>query len=508
MIRSQLQLATTFVFLIIASSNNPSLAQNMAATFSEYALSPELTPDETYTVELLIERVRDNFDETYWDDWSERGDARRTPNYEPVFSSNHVKPAAEELKSLSWVSFQRLPDDERPVRDIAALKYLPRLSGLALNNNQVSDLTPISSCSELRRLHLNKNPIRDISPLAKCIKLEELHLGDCPILDFSALEVLPNLRELSISADQIAAFKRLKRLPHLGKIEFGLETFESFDGFPEMPDLRVIRGAYVKNLDGLQNFPKLQNLVNLSGAFDSLEPLRNLRGLTHANILSSRVESLQPLAGLPSFRDLYISTDIGKIDLSPLESIASLREVNVKCDGEEPAGLDILKASLLSWDTEFRAAKPRYKPSLELHVVDQQTFDIYDTKKPFNVGDADKNEGLLSSELDWLDAQLETVFSANLRADDDYTIPFDWNGARSRTVVLYSDASVNAFPTIVLGIQDILSKAKQDWIIYLQTDDVEPEFVVWVYPDKIVVTHEYVENVRALVDPQEGRTKR
>lgn len=479
-----------------------------ATSFSEYALSTDLTPDETYTVELLIDRVRSNFDETYWDDWGERGDARRNPSYKPRFSRKHVGPAAKELHSLSWVSFQRLPDDERPVRDLTALKFLPNLSGLVLINNQVTDLSPIASCSELRRFHLNKNPVRDISPLAECKTIEELHLGDCPISNFSPLEELPCLRELSISADQIEAFTQLNRLPHLRKIEFGLETFESFDGFPEMPELRVIRGADVNKLDGLERFPKLQNLVNLSGRFDSLAPLRDLHGLTHTNIISSRIKSLQPLAGLPAFRDLHISTDARRLDLSPLETLTSLHELNVRCNGEEPNGLVKLKASLSPWDEEFRAAKPRYAPSLDLHVVDLETFDIYDTKQPFNSGGPNTNEGLLSSELDWLDKQLEILLASDFNADDDYTIPFNWNGARSRTVVLYSDKSVAAFPRLVLGIQDVLSNAKQDWIIYLQTDDVQPEFVVWVYPDKIVVAHEHAETVRSLVDSQEGRTKR
>ncbi|WP_146502967.1 hypothetical protein [Rubinisphaera italica] len=184
--------------------------------------------------------------------------------------------------------------------------------------------------------------------------------------------------------------------------------------------------------------------------------------------------------------------------------ILSVLSLSVRCNGAGPAGLDKLQASLSPWDKEFRAAKPKHTPSLELHVVDQQSFDIYDMKKPFNMGGTDTNEGLLSSELDWLDGQLEKLFATDFRANDDYTIPFKWNGARSRTVVLYSDESVAAFPKLVLGIQDVLSNAKQDWIIYLQTDDVQPEFAVWVYPDKVVVTHEYAGTVRSLVDSQEG----
>lgn len=473
-----------------------------SSTFAEYALSSNLTVDGTYAVELLIDLVRSNFDASYWDDWQERIDARRSPNYKPTFCADHVEPASEELKSLSWVSLRRLGDNERPVRDIGALRFLPNLSGLTVMNNQVTDLSPLASCSKLGGLDLNKNPIRDISPLAKCQNIQVLSLRDCPISNLSVLEVLPKLRELSISADQIAAFRRLRRLPHLRKIEFEDDTFESFDGFPKMPELSVIRGARVYKLDGLQHFQKLQNLVDLSGRFDSLEPLQNLHGLTHVSIGSSRVKSFQSLAGLPALRDLYINTDAQKLDLSPLESLAALHELNVRCKGAEPNGLDKLKSSLSPWDNEFRAAKPRYTPSLELHVVDQKTFDIYDTRKRFNDGGPDKNEGLLLSELKWLEDQLERLLAADFHDGDDYTIPLHWNGARSRAICLYSDKSVAAFPKLVLGIQEVLSNAKQDWIIYLETEEVQLEFVVWIYPDKIVVTYEHAESVRSLVGSQ------
>ncbi len=116
------------------------------------------------------------------------------------------------------------------------------------------------------------------------------------------------------------------------------------------------------------------------------------------------------------------------------------------------------------------------------------------------MGGADVNEGLLSSELDWLDGQLEKVFAADFHADDDYVIPFKWKSAWSRTVVLNSDKALASFPKIVLGIQNVLCNAGQDWIIYLQSDDVQPEFVIWVYPDRIMVTHEYVPAVRMLID--------
>jgi len=52
---------------------------------------------------------------------------------------------------------------------------------------------------------------------------------------------------------------------------------------------------------------------------------------------------------------------------------------------------------------------------------------------------------------------------------------------------------------LVLGFQKVLSQAKEDWIIYFQSDDAKIKFIVWIYPDKIMVTKEYEAAVRRLI---------
>jgi len=476
-----------------------------ASSFIEYASSGNLDPDETYTVELLIERVWSDFEpENYWAEWSERSDARKAPGYQPSLSMSHVVPAAAELKKLSWLSFQRLREDERPVRNLTALRYLEGLTGLVLINNTVTDLTPLQHCKKLRRLILNQNPIRDISPLSALEDLEDLEATDTQIEDFSVLERLPKLAALSISVDQSPAFRRLQILPSVRKLNVDLGPFDSFVGFPQMPELRAIRSAHVTSLNGLERFPKLENLVNFSGPFDSFEPLRDLKHLTHANFYRSRVASLEPLSRLVALRELWLSTEVPALDLSPLEGLPSQHNVTIQFFDPAPPSLAKLRAELSSWDVEFRSEKPRHTPSLDIQVVDQPTFNHYDSEKPYGLKASDTNERLLSCELEWLDEQLHEVFAVDFVDDEDYTIPHPWAGARSRTVVLLSERAVEAFPRLVLGIQNVLSTANNDWIIYFQSaePDDNGSFIVWVYPDKILVTEKYAANVQRLVEPR------
>ena len=143
-------------------------------------------------------------------------------------------------------------------------------------------------------------------------------------------------------------------------------------------------------------------------------------------------------------QSVWINTDTLVPDLSPLESLPALHEATIRCDDEEPPSLARLRSKLTPWDVEFRAPKPRYMPSLKVEVVDQQTFDLYDTKMPYNIRASDTNEQLLTSELCWLDQQIENVLSREFQDEDDYSIPTEWSHARSRTVVLCSERSVKS----------------------------------------------------------------
>lgn len=463
-------------------------------TFIEYTLQENLSDDEIYMIELLIESARSNYEEDYYSgDWLERDDARGEPDYKPHFPRDHVERAFAVITNKTWFSCQMM-GKKRPVRDITALRYLPALTGLVLTGNEVKDLSPLENCKQLETLYLHSNQIRSIKPLENCENLKHLVLDENPITDLSPLESMESLEIIELSADQVPTFQKLARLPNVQQLEFDLDTFHSFAGLPEMPKLRVIRGAHVESLTGLEAFTSLENIENLSGPIDSLEPLQNLKNLTHFNFYGTNISDLSPLAELHQLRSVYLKTN-HYLELAPLTSLPMLRDVSVMIDQAEHPDQSSLQKRLQSWDIDFLSEVQRSVPSLKIEVVNQATFDFYDGHKGYGISNAPINSGLLSSELDWLDDKLEHFLSQDLLDGDDYEIPFKWPGARSRTVVIYSKKSAKKLPYIVTGIQQILSHAKNDWIIYFQSDyeleEGEPDFTVWIYPDKIQTTAEH-----------------
>lgn len=326
---------------------NPILADEMPPeSFTQYAQSKKLNQDQIFTVELLIEEARREFDPDYFDRQEERSDAREKEGYTPSFLIEHIEPAWGELQKLEWLSLQRIRGRQRPLRNVEAVRYLTKLTELVLRDNEVADVSAVGALVNLKRLHLANNPIKNLSPLATCLKIEELDIRGISAEDLSVLENLPRLRELQISIDQVSALEKLHRLPTLKHLDIGIGkigsfdsfvSFNSFESFPEMPELQEIRGADVRSLKGLERYSKLKKLTNLSGEFDSLEPLRGAKKLSAANILDSRVGSLEPIAGLPALKDLWIATDKADIDLGNPEELRRIKELTIRCAGKDIA---------------------------------------------------------------------------------------------------------------------------------------------------------------------------
>ena len=74
---------------------------------------------------------------------------------------------------------------------------------LVLNDNEISDLSPLAELTELVELNLARNFIGDLSPLAKLTKLEYLFLEQNLIEDVSPLLGLLEMQRLNLTANQV-----------------------------------------------------------------------------------------------------------------------------------------------------------------------------------------------------------------------------------------------------------------------------------------------------------------
>jgi Leucine-rich repeat (LRR) protein len=112
------------------------------------------------------------------------------------------------LNEPDWVN---VPYDwwEEPIlTDISAVKKMPHLQNLLLNDNNITNLTPLEGLMELKLLTLWNNGITDdvnggITPLAGLTGLTDLWLDFVYIEILTPLANLPNLEVLSLAGNYI-----------------------------------------------------------------------------------------------------------------------------------------------------------------------------------------------------------------------------------------------------------------------------------------------------------------
>jgi len=121
----------------------------------------------------------------------------------------------EYAKNLQYLDLSRNNNYGGGIYRIDALSGLTSLEHLDLNNNYISDLSPIAGCKGLRYLDIHDNKISDISILSEMVYLETAYLYRNRISDISVLAGLDRLRLLHIHENQITDLSPLLGLRHL-----------------------------------------------------------------------------------------------------------------------------------------------------------------------------------------------------------------------------------------------------------------------------------------------------
>jgi Leucine-rich repeat (LRR) protein len=471
----------------------------------------DLDQETAFTICRLI-------DEVGWEvveDWDWNWLEGKRKDYRSLIKIPVLEKAWKLLLKKEWLSLQTTNDVDKRISTITPLAGLTKLQGLVLQNNLIQDIKALSGLKRLTGLNLLANRVSDLEALRNLRLLESLELSGNPVKSLRVLEDLPNLRELTLSSEQMPQFAECKSLPAVRTLYVGIDSpVKNFAAWPDMPALKVLHVWGATSLDGIERFSSLQTLRMTAGKFSDLSPVTRLKRLTHCELSTSKPLDTEPLAQLFALRRVFL----GCRKVTGLRSLSSLPALHdlfldhrVK---HKRAELKALLAELTSWDIEFKDESRNLQPSLDVQVVDQHTFDYYDSKASYGVRpDEPEGDGMLSSERNWLLQEIEEALSVKLEHGEsaDFFLPGTPGLRRTERVILYSLAAYESFRDIVPAIQRILCQTRNDWIIWFQScvtegadaedlpEDFE-EFIVWIYPNKIVATEENAEVVSRLIE--------
>jgi len=106
------------------------------------------------------------------------------------------------LRDLKLV--QKLTLSGNKIETIEPLKELASLQYLDVSRNAIQDLEPIRKMRILRSLYFEENQIRSLAPLEPCKKLWSIYGSKNPIEDFSALSTLSNVDTLHLNETRLS----------------------------------------------------------------------------------------------------------------------------------------------------------------------------------------------------------------------------------------------------------------------------------------------------------------
>ena len=217
------------------------------------------------------------------------------------------------------------------LRNLTGLEKATHLERLHLNNNLISDLSPLAALTRLRHLELEENVISDLSPLSGLIQIRELRLGHNLITDLSPLAGFINLRGITLHHNVISdlsPFAGLKKLEWIGMSHNPLADLAPLS---ELTNFRNYHswGTPVVNLGAIARLPKLREINVCDGDISDLSPLAEATGLKALYLPNNGISDLSPLRGLTGLtRVAFEHNDVS--DLSPLEGLDNLTWIDLR----------------------------------------------------------------------------------------------------------------------------------------------------------------------------------
>ena len=349
--------------------------------FVGWALDSSRNVEERYTVELLVEECLTRWHIVHktgqyesWETKHERNRQRHlNPAYEPRYTEESLRRATEIFPNVtSWNAPHTY--DNRPVRDIKALRFLPNLQKLNLSSSEISDIAPLTELHTVQALQFASPVCEDYRALSRCKHLRELTLKfvvHWP--EVAGLEQLLQLETLSLEGN-LLAFDRGISWPNVrrGTLICTPLAVRSVRELPQLPACEFLTLGGVERLEGIEQFPKLRNLT-LNTPVRTFAPLTALKELTSFTCNAAEPLDVSPLTKLPNLLVASFNTKhnfgIDKAkprDFSPFVEAPQLRELRVT--GCPPVETEVagLSAGFAPWDDLFLLPQPRGLPAMRL----------------------------------------------------------------------------------------------------------------------------------------------
>ena len=233
-----------------------------------------------------------------------------------------------DISILKQTVIETLALSNNLITDLSPLTEMPCLSKLYVKGNPISDISPLSAIPTLTLLDIGNTPVIDLSPIGGS-NLQTVWMNDTPIADYSPLLSMPQLKTLWVSqldAKALSICSQLTRLNSLSIYKTPLLTnLAPLTNLSKLTFLDLV-GDGIQNIDGVERFSCLYYLCLMGNPITDFSPLTISSDIRSINITYLDIEDYSFLTQLPSLKSVYCDKEQGEMirtihDLDKIELI-------------------------------------------------------------------------------------------------------------------------------------------------------------------------------------------
>ena len=216
--------------------------------------------------------------------------------------------------------------------DIGALADLG-LTSLQLRGNDIADVSPLAGMTRLRWLVLADNAVEDIGPLSGLVDLGTLDASGNRIEDVSALSGMVRMRWLSLHDNAVEEIEALTGLVDLGTLNASGNRIKDASALADMVELTwlSLRDNVIEDIGALAGMVDLRTLDASGNRIADVSALSAMEELTWLSLRGNRVEDIGALAELVDLGTLNAGGN-RIADLSPLSNMTALRWLSLRAN--------------------------------------------------------------------------------------------------------------------------------------------------------------------------------
>ena len=197
-------------------------------------------------------------------------------------------------------NLQGLSTGRNPIIDISVVNQIPNLNSLALVglNLEDNEILFLGANTNLQTIWLNQNNITDLTPLTSMVYLSSLDFSNNLVADLSPLQNLGHLTGIWCYSNQITSLEPLQYLTNLTAIFVG--------------------GNQITDLSPLAPLTQITHLECSSNQIADISPLEGLINLQWMSVSNNNIQGILPLVnntGIDSGD--YVDISYNLLDLTP-----------------------------------------------------------------------------------------------------------------------------------------------------------------------------------------------